>query len=389
MSEMELTTRPKRIAVLLDRHVGYRENVLRGVWRYGLSAGWLCRGAGLWEGSPRQIAQWGADGIVVGLWSDDAVLPLGTLGIPIVDIFTWLEHGLPRVGIEEEAVGRLAASHLLERQLRSYAFVGQTRLRFARLRLNGFQQELARHNLTCAIWDQNVPVSVWDLVAGDREMDAQIGPWLASLPRPAGVFAANDDVGVQVTDACRRAGLRVPDDVAVLGVDNDELLCQLSHPPLSSIETSAQRIGYAAAELLDRLMRRQTAHDVHLLPPTGVVARQSTDVLAIDDPDLVEAVRWLRANAVRGANIADLLRHVPISRRALEMKFAKVLGHSPHDELRRVRIERAKDLLANTDMPMSAIALKCGFPHAERMASVFRQSEGQTPTAYRRQFQLR
>ena len=380
---------PKRVAVLVERQTGYREAVLRGVWRYAIDNGWMCRAASLSDDIPQRVKTWQADGVIAGLWRDNLAEPLRQLGIPVVDVFTWYDNDLPRVGIDDAAIGRMAAAHLAQFNLASYAFVGEVNMRFTYLRLEHFKRHLIANGAQCHVFPGRVYSSMFDIMGTPQELDAEMIRWLSALPHPVGVFAANDDLALQVIDVCRAANLRVPDDVAVLGVDDDELLCALAHPPLSSVKVNPERVGYAAGAMLDALMGGQPIDTPQLLPPVGVVARQSTDILAIADPDLLAAVRWIRVNACKPVKINDLIDELPISRRSLEMRFAKYLGISPHDELRRVRIEHVKDLLANTDQPMPIIARRCGFPHAERMAGVFHELVGQTPTAYRRQFQLR
>jgi LacI family transcriptional regulator len=214
----------------------------------------------------------------------------------------------------------------------------------------------------------------------------QIAKCLRGLPRPVGIFACNDMRGQQVLDACTRLGWSVPEEAAVVGVDDDALLCELSDPPLSSVIPSAERLGYEAAELLDQLMRGEAQPTVadRFLPPVGVSTRQSTDVLAIDDPQTAAAVRFIREQACQGATVADILKAVPQSRTALERKFRKYLGRSPQSEIRNVQIKRAKQLLAETDLKLDRIAELTGFEHPEYLSVVFKRETGQTPGHFRR-----
>jgi len=191
---------------------------------------------------------------------------------------------------------------------------------------------------------------------------------------------------VQVLDACRRLGVPVPDEVAVVAVDNDELLCELAHPPLSSVIPNTRRTGYEAAALLDRLMNGGRARgETHLIPPLGVATRQSTDVLAIEDPHVSRAVRYIREHACDGINVRDVLRAVPQSRRLLEARFKKLLGRTPHEEILRVQLRRVKQLLTETDLPLETIAERTGFAHPEYLSVVFRREVGQPPSRYRAQ----
>jgi LacI family transcriptional regulator len=219
-----------------------------------------------------------------------------------------------------------------------------------------------------------------------KRRSAAMGAWLASLPKPVAVFAANDLWGFELVQAARELRLHVPDDVALLGVDNEELLCEIAHPPLSSIRMGAEQIGHAAVSLLERLLLRQRIpKDIARVPPLEVVTRQSSDVLAVEDPDVAAALRHIRQHALRGLNVKELLNEVPLNRRTLERRFVSVLGHTPLEEIRRIRIERAKVLL-QTDLPMYEVASRSGFGTAEYLATSLRQATGSTPTAYRRQF---
>jgi LacI family transcriptional regulator len=199
------------------------------------------------------------------------------------------------------------------------------------------------------------------------------------------VLACNDDRGQQVLDACRRVNVLVPDDVAVIGVDNDEILCNLSFPPLTSVNINTQNVGYEAAALLDRMMAGQPAPaEPLLLAPHGVVPRESTDVLATDDRELAAAIRFIREHACEGLRIKDLVRKISLSRRELERRLRKLLGRSPKEEILRVQIERAKQLLAMADLPTAVIAEKCGFSEAKYFSQVFRTRVGLSPGAYRK-----
>jgi LacI family transcriptional regulator len=338
-----------------------------------------------------RIPAWGADGVIAGLWEGTVAEKLAEFRLPVVDVFDWTKvEGMHRVGVDDVAVGRAAAEFLRERRLPNVAFVGQLDYPFGAKRYEGFRSVMEGEGLACSVFKGSVLSCAWEITESAAKADGPLAEFLRELPKPVGVFAANDDIGLQVLDAARFAGLRVPDEVAVLGVDDDPLLCALAHPPLSSVALRAERVGVAAARVLGKLMdageegteiERET-----WLPPAGVTARLSTDVLAVEDEDLAAALRWLRENASRNVKVYDVLREVPLSRRSLELKFAKLLGRSPHEELTRVRVERAKSLLSGTDLPMAAVARRSGFAHAERMATVFRGATKETPTAYRRRF---
>jgi LacI family transcriptional regulator len=214
--------------------------------------------------------------------------------------------------------------------------------------------------------------------------------WLQTLPKPIGILAHNDLRGRHVVDACRRLGIAMPDEVAVLGVDNELPHCEMCNPPLSSIVTDSERIGFEAAGLLDQLMNGKTPPAKRvLIPPLGIVVRQSTDVMATTDSYVAKAVRYIREHAAEGIDVGDVLRHVMISRTALDKRFLKVLGHTPHEEIRRVRLKRARELLAESDLTIEVIAERCGFRHGEYLGAVFLRDFGQTPGEFRAQQRMR
>ena len=214
----------------------------------------------------------------------------------------------------------------------------------------------------------------------------RISQWLKSLPRPVGVMTSNDVRGIDVLDACRRWDLRVPEEVAVLGVDDDALLCEICSPPLSSIVPNIERIGSEAAALLERLMGGgKSGFEESFVPPLGITTRRSTDVLSVDDPPFAAAVRFIRENACHGITVGDVLETLPMSRSTLERRFRTYLGHSPQSEIRAVQLARARQLLVETDHPLHRIAELVGFDHPEYFSVLFKREAGQTPGQYRRQ----
>jgi LacI family transcriptional regulator len=199
-------------------------------------------------------------------------------------------------------------------------------------------------------------------------------------------MACYDFRGQQVLDACRRLGLAVPDEVAVIGVDNDELLCELSDPPLTSVVPNMQRTGYEAAALLDQMIAGKTARgQTHLIPPIGIATRQSTDVLVIEDRNVARAVHYIRQHACDGIQVKDVLRVVPQSRTLLESRFKRLIGRTPHEEILRVRLARVKELLVETDLSLDQIAERTAFNHVEYLSVAFRREIGIPPSQFRAQ----
>ena len=209
--------------------------------------------------------------------------------------------------------------------------------------------------------------------------------WIKKLPKPLGVMTGNDPRGIQLLDACRRAGVAVPEEVAVVGVDNDELVCELAYPPLSSVVPDAVRIGYEAAALLDRLMKGEPAPAaMQTIPPEGLAIRQSSDVTAIADPRLADALRFIREHACDGIGVNDVLDHLAVSRSVLQRLFRKHFDRTILDTITGVRIARVKQLLTETDMPLADIARRAGFSYMEYLSSTFRRQTGWTLSAFRR-----
>jgi LacI family transcriptional regulator len=214
--------------------------------------------------------------------------------------------------------------------------------------------------------------------------------WVRTLEKPVGIMASFDPLGRQILQACRLAGVEVPDEAAVVGVDDDELLCNLAEPPLSSVAPDTHRTGYVAASLLDRLMNGEAVEPRgYFVEPIGIAVRKSSDMLAIDDHDISSALRYIRENACRGISVGDILPVVPLGRRALESRFTKLVGRSPHDEIERVRLNRVQELLRQTDLSLAAIAAKTGFAHEEYLSVLFKKRIGLPPSAYRRRHGLR
>jgi LacI family transcriptional regulator len=281
---------------------------------------------------------------------------------------------LPMILNDNVAVGRMAAQHLADRGFRRLAYYGVRGERWSELRLRGVE----------AVAKARVPVHA---PRGKWEASQErLKRWLLGLPRPLGLVAANDIHGLRALDACRRAGLAVPEQVAVVGADDDAELCELSDPPLSSVTFNPERVGYEAAALLDRLMAKRPAPRGPLrVPPLGVSTRQSTDILAIDDAHVAKAIHYIRRHAFEGITVEDVLEGVPLSRRALEHRFRRRLGRTPKEEIQRLRFDEAKNLLASTDLPLARISERLGFHQPAYLSAVFKKETGKTPARYRRE----
>jgi LacI family transcriptional regulator len=332
---------------------------------------------------PRWLESWRGDGVISRWSSPKVIAALRGSRVPAVDLSDRREpFGPARINSDDHAIGRLAAEHLRERGFRSFGFCGFRGERWATRRQESFLHALEGPGYACQVYE-----SPWGGSESRPWEDEQvrIGRWVRSLPRPAGVLACNDERGLHVLDACQRTGLRVPEEVAVVGVDDDALICELCYPPLSSIIPNPERIGFEAAALLERLIGGEAAEPLErLVPPLGVTTRLSTDVLAVDDEDFVAAVRYIREHACDGLTVDEVLARVPVSRSTLERRFRKHLGRSPQAEIRAVQFNRARQLLAETDHTIHRIAELVGFGHPEYFLVAFSREFGRPPGQFRR-----
>jgi len=363
--------------------------ILRGVCQFARTHNeWnLCFSENDPKGLSRFIKQLKPEGVVAHVSSPEVKKILERSGVKVVNVSSYLaDPGVPSVVVDNLAIGRLAAGHLLESGFRRAAFVGYPGVHFSDLRLEGFVREFKTLGQT--------PLSFPPPELAGKEMkytaeNKELCKWLRALVKPVGIFCCNDGLASCIADTCRSLGIRVPDDVALLGADNSEIVCELSHPPLSSVRISRERIGYLAAEMLYNAMKGQVLPREHtLFAPDGIAKRLSTDILAIEDEDLVLAMKFIREHAHDSIGVEDILRNVPISRRLLEKKFRTLLNKSPLDEIQRVHLERAKQLLTDTDQSLAQVAKASGFNSGERLSVVFKQKVDMPPGEFRRRSRL-
>ncbi len=328
-------------------------------------------------------------GLIASVWDPAQYERLLAAGLPAVNVYARTETPeVTTVYSDNPAIGRRAADHLLGMGLKRFAFVGRSNLLHDRQRGEGFADALADKGYPCAA----IHPDDWTVQPRDAQDTQMIAERLADLEFPVGIFAAHDNLGCEVLDACRRCGIRVPYQAAVVAVNNYELLCETAQPPLSSICQQAERIGYEAMRLLDRLVRkrgRRRKSPPHIaLPPGDLVRRRSTDFLAIDDPDVAAALTAIRANAAQPITIDDVLADVMVSRRTLDKKFIAALGHPAAAELHLTRMKIAQQLLAQTEQQILTVAMCSGFASVSGFGRAFRLHAGMTPRQYRKRHGL-
>jgi LacI family transcriptional regulator len=284
---------------------------------------------------------------------------------------------------DSEAIGSMAAEHLLTCGFRQFAYCGFEDIPWSSARGESFSRRLAQAGARTHFY---APPSEPGLPGwkGEQHYMAQ---WLKSLPKPLGLMACNDDRAEQVIEACKIAGLHVPDEVGIIGADNDDLVCDLSDPPLSSVAINFERAGYDSARVLDRLMRGQRITDKKILvPATHVAPRRSTNIVAVDDIRVADGLRFIRDHAREVIAVPDVARAAGLSRRVLEKRFRQLLRRPVLREIRRVRVEQICRMLVETNQPISQLGLALGYSSTEHLARYFRQEKKMTPLAYRRQF---
>lgn len=379
-----------KIALLVETSRSFGREFLSGVARYARNHGpWIFHVTpGDFEHNVPKMKQWGGSGIIARIPNDRvakavlaAKLPTIALGLTD-DQMRWggpLAH-LSEVSSDAQNVAQLAIEHFLERQLKRFAYVGVEGRAWSRRRGEAFTQQLEAigHKPHFYPDPKNSRDRVWE-----RELEI-VADWLKTLPLPIGLFACNDDRGRQVLEACRCAGLRVPEEVAVLGVDNDSVFCELSNPPLSSIALNAETAGYRAAELLDGMMRGRITHQSKVtVEAIRVVTRRSTEMVAVADSDVAVALQLIRREKGRGLSVADIAAQVAVSRRHLERRFRETVGRTILDEIHSARIEHAKQLLLETKYPVSKVAQLSGFRSTGYFVQFFHSRVGKTPRKFR------
>jgi LacI family transcriptional regulator len=394
-----LRQRIRHVALLVEWSRVYGRGVLRGIGRYVQAHGnWKVYHTErrLSDMAPSWLRNWKGDGIIARIENPRLAAQIKRMRLPVVDLFEHSRIGrVPSVLTDNRAIARLAAEHLIERGLTHFAYCGLPGIYSSDERCRCFVRHLASAGHQVRVYDpprrRRTP-----LIAASEDYELQreetLVRWLRGLPKPVGLMACNDLRAHQILMVCDENHLAVPEELAVIGVDNDEVICGLSRPPLSSIEQNPEEVGYQAAALLDRLMQGPCSRHTRcaadratiVVEPRGVVARQSTDVVAVPDADLAIALHHIRQHACDGLSVAALLARTAMSRRTLERRFASHLGRSPKDEIVRVQLGHVKRLLAMTDYPLAKIAQFTGFRYVESMCALFKRSVGRTPGQYRR-----
>lgn len=382
-----LSVPPKRIpqvAVLVDTSRSYGRDIVRGIRRYVAEHGpWslYLEPRDLRSSFPEWLKKWPGDGILARSVDETLVRHLKATRLPVIELRTTvLKHPFPFVGMDNSVIGARVAEHLRNRGFQNFACCLDESEAFFVERGVGFVEAVRALGLECPVFHSKRQ----DWAQHQKDLSS----WLQALPKPAGVFAVNDQMGFWVLDAARRVGIAVPEEVAVVGAENDKMLCETASPPLSSLRLRGQAVGYDAARILDDWMSGRRVPETgenHYHAPGDIVVRQSSDIVAVEDPRIATALRFIRQNATEAIDVNRVAREAALSRSVLERRMKTLIGRSPGEEIIRLRFAAVEKLLTQTDLTLDAIAARCGFNHPQYMAEAFRKRTGMTPGEFRRQ----
>lgn len=376
----------KSVALLIETSNGYSRGLLEGVIAYTQEKGnWSVYLTEQERGAPPPswLQGWGGDGVIARIETDAIGRQLKRCGVPVVDLSAARQlKGVPWADTEDRAISQLAVDHFTQRGFRNLAYCGDAGFQWSTKRCLHFRS--FAESAGCLFFEHQ-SVARYDKTYNAITEMGRIIEWIASLPRPIAIMGCYDFKAHEVLDACRQLNIDVPTEVAVLGVDNDRLICELSEPKLSSIIPDTKRTGYEAANLLDRMMSGEVvaANTPLITQPLGIHIRESSDTVAIADEDIARALQFIRRNSTTNLRVNDILQHIDLSRRAFEHRFSKLVGHTPHEEIQRVRMNRVKALLRDTELTLHQIADRMGFEHSEYLGAAFKREVGISPGKYR------
>jgi LacI family transcriptional regulator len=379
------------VALLVETSRAYGRGLCLGIADYARVHGewnFVIEERDLRGGVPEWLASWEGDGILCRLSDPKLADLLAAAPCPVVDLYGQIQHpDIPFIDTDPTAVAEMAAQFFVNAAFSRFAFCGFPGLWFSDARGAAFEKAVSRYGAEVMTYD---PPRSWTSVdvasrealhpAGSPELEA----WLRSLPPETAILACNDIRAQQLLRVASRIGRKVPEDLAVMGVDDDEILCELTNPRLTSVRPDLQTLGYTAAHWLHLLMQGRTlAYHELLVPPLQITERASTDAIASDDEVFVRALRFIRNHANEKIDAENVVQHAGLSRSSIDTRFRQYLGRSVKEELTRTRIARSIVLLRETSMTLQEIAEACGFATASHFSRVFKQIRGTTPGSVR------
>ncbi len=378
-----MNRKPPKVALLIETSNEYARGVIKGIHEYikkhtrwTVYLGEYSRG----EPKPEWLLSWEGDGIIARIENQGIADLIEKCGLPVVDISAAnLIPGIPWVETDDRAISLMAIDHLIECGFKNFGFV-EVNFNWSKWRGESFAEVLRQRDFQCHCLHLSRKSNLtWE------EEQKEIEAWLKEIPKPIGIFASYDLMGRQIIESCHRLGFMVPEEIAVLGVDDDPFICELCSPTLSSIIPNTQKTGYIAASLLEKLISNKKIEKLeYRIKPIGIKNRRSTDTIAIENRYISKAIHYIYENAQSGViNIKDILAFLPMSRRVFERTFENIVGRTPYKEMQRVRVNRIKELLHDTDLTLMDIAERAGFEHVSYMSYLFKRETGITPVQYR------
>ena len=385
----------RQVALLIESSRVYGRGLLQGIATFAREQGnWSLRHQEMSINAdpPHWLSKWRGDGILVRAETPKMVHAIQDLGVPAIDLRCLRSTGkIPGFDTDSASVVRLAVDHLRERGFMRFGFCGFGGANYSVCRLIEMRKYVQSLGYDVVAYESPEPSRATTFEAEQSGMLDEMGlaRWLSNLKKPIGILACNDIRAQQLLNACDDIQVHIPDQVAVVGVDNDDVICPLCSPPLTSVEPSVSKIGYEAAAMLERMMSGEAVPaKTTWVPARRIVVRSSTDAIPVDDAEFVRAYRFIRENACCGVSVQNVAAAVPMSRRALERRTRTYLGRSPAEVIAGVRLARIKELLESTSHPLKQIARLTGFQHDEHMAKFFKKLVGMPPGQYRKQFRL-
>lgn len=372
------------VALLVETSLASGRDILRGIARYVREhKPWALyhEPRSLEDSVPRWLRAWNGDGVIARIQNRSMAAAVKATGLPVVDVLGVVaEERFPLVHVDDRAIATAAAGHLRERGFRHFAYFGIEGENWSERRRDAFKAAVRSAGFdfrACEL--PRAAADSWEAIEDD------LAAWIDALPKPVGVMVCSDQRGPLVLEACRRAGAEVPDEVAVVGVDNDVPLCEVCNPPLSSVQPGHEEVGYQSAALLARLMGGAAKpRKAILVAPQAIVTRQSSEVLAIEDRSVAAALRVIREHEGRGISVESLARQAGLSRSVFQRRFRNALRRSVHQEIIDARVRRAQSLLAETDLPLAEVAERAGFKHQEYLGAVLKARVGFSPAQFRK-----
>ena len=383
-------TSPPRVTVLVSGWTQYGRGIIEGVWQYAQRNGPWMLSLDLGEPDERTRLPRASlgDGVIAAVHTAKMVDKLKAAGVPAVNVASTVLNGadFPRVQSDPDAVVQMAIDHLMESGLNQIAYCGEPHRGFIKHWSDAYESAMRSMGQQAEVYAPRRRLSYKTPI--DTHL-REIRHWVEKLPKPVGVIGWSTVGCRHLAMACTEAGLSVPDEVAIISLETEDLLGRAISPPISGVDIAVEEIGVKAAGILDQLFRGEAVEEpTVMLQPLGVTARQSTDLLMADDPMVRDALRFIRDHASFGIDVRDVLQEVPVARRTLERRFKELLNRTPAEEIRRVKLERVRELLAETQMSIPEIADAAGFNYAEHMIPAFKKMFDCTPTAYRKRVRV-